>query len=143
MSDSNVRERLDRMESMLKRLIARTAPKQPTEDEKVFRDPKEKYWTGRSYVGASLGECPADYLRAYAKYRAACAWANRKEGDQAKAKYADKDDATARVATAWAEYREATATGDRPEPKQQRGAMPSMDEGAADKAAADDGDIPF
>lgn len=131
---------LDRIEALLKRLIVQTGPKRPADDEKIFRDPKEKYWQGESYEGCKLSEAPADYLRALAKYKGACAWANRKEGDPAKAKYADKDEATAKLATAWAEYREASGT-DVPAPA----GKPARKEPADDfgPPPGDDGDIPF
>ncbi len=101
---------LDRIEAMLKRIIAQTAPAKPMQDEKVFKDPKDKYWQGPSYIGRKLSECPSDYLEAYAKYKGACAWANRKEGDPAKAQYADKDDASAKLANEWASYLVATGS---------------------------------
>jgi hypothetical protein len=99
---------LMRLEMKIDRLLAQTGPKRPAEDEKVFKDPKEKYWDGDSYAGSRFSECPADYLRAMAKYKAACAWANRKEGDPSKAQYAERDDATAKLAREWADYQEAT-----------------------------------
>lgn len=102
--------RLSAIEGKINRLLAQSGPKRPSDDEKVYRDPKEKYWAGDSYAGARMSECPPDYLRALAKYKSACAWANRKEGDPAKAKYADKDEATSKLALAWAEYHEASGT---------------------------------
>lgn len=104
-------DRFEKLERKIDRLIAQTAPKRPAEDSKVFKDPGERYWqSSESYVGRQLSECPAPYLHATARYRAACAWANRKEGDPAKAKFADRDEATAKLAAAWADYREAGGT---------------------------------
>lgn len=122
-------EVLARIEAKLDQLLAQTAPKRPGDDEKIFRDPKEKYWQGESYEGCKLSEAPADYLRALARYKGACAWANRKEGDPAKAKYADKDEATAKLATAWAEYREATGEVVEPAPTGRPTSLPSDDLG--------------
>lgn len=129
---------LARLEKKVDKLIAQTAPRKPGDDEQVYKDPKEKYWTGESYAGCKLSECPADYLRAYAKYKNACAWANRKEGDPEKAKYADKDERSAKLASAWAQYREATSTEPEATPMPQGG--PSQQ--TFDQSDASD-DIPF
>jgi hypothetical protein len=129
---------LMRLEQKLDRLLMQTAPKRPGDDGKVFKDPKEKYWQGESYVGSRFSECPADYLRAMAKYKAACAWANRKEGDPTKAQYAEKDDASARLANLWADYQEATMVD---APPRQRTQKASADEFG--NAPGDDGEIPF
>jgi hypothetical protein len=128
---------LARLEAKLDRLLMQTGPKRPADDEKVFKDPKEKYWQGESFAGCKLSECPAEYLRAYAKYKSACAWANRKEGDPSKAQYADKDERSAKLANTWAEFREAsgTETSAPPAPKG-KPAQESFD-------TSDDGGIPF
>lgn len=128
---------LDRIEAMLKRLIAQTGPKRPGDDEQIFKDPKEKYWQGESYAGCKLSEAPADYLRAYAKYKSACAFMGRKEGDPEKLKYVERDEATAKLASRWAEYREASGTEEKatPAPKG-RPAQESFDR-------SDDPSIPF
>ncbi len=123
MSEANpFKEAFDLINAKLDRLLAQTGPKRPAGDEQIFKDPKEKYWDGESYAGGKLSEAPADYLYAYAKYKSACAWANRKEGDPKKAQYAEKDDTTAKLAIAWAEYRESTgATVTKaPAPKKQQ-----------------------
>lgn len=125
---------LMRIEGKLDRLLTQTAPRPPSGDEKVFKDPKEKYWPGESYIGSKLSECPANYLRAYAKYKGACAFMARKENDPAKMKYADKDEATAKLATAWADYRE--ANGD------PAAGMPAQPSAASEPSGVED-DIPF
>ena len=107
---------LDRIEAMLKRLLMQTAPKRPGDDEKIFRDPKEKYWQGASFVGSKMSECPADYLRAYAKYKSACAYMGRKESDPSKLQYAERDEKTAAAALAWADWRDALGGDDSPTP---------------------------
>jgi hypothetical protein len=127
---------LDRIESMIRRILVQTAPRTPSSDEKIFKDPKSTYWQGESYIGSKLSECPSDYLRAYAKYKAACAWACRKEGDRDKLQYAERDEATAKLATAWAEYRDATETGESPPPRSESGSTESGPIG-------EDGEIPF
>lgn len=71
-------------------------------DPEVRRDPSEKYWTGDSYTGRKLSECPADYLDAYAKYKDACAWGNDKDGSEKKKKYAEYDRRDAARARGWA-----------------------------------------
>lgn len=100
---------LMRIEQKLDRLLTQTAPRPPADDEVVGRDPSEKYWPGPPHKGSRLSECAPNFLRAYAKYRAACAWAARKnDADKPeKMKYAARDENTAKLATAWAEYREA------------------------------------
>lgn len=40
----------------------------------VRYDPKEKHWSGASYVGRRFSQCPADYLDAMAKSLEASAW---------------------------------------------------------------------
>lgn len=101
---------LARLEEKIDRLLRQTGPKRPADDEKIYRDPKDKYWQGESYAGCQMSEAAPDYLRALAKYKSACAFMARKEGDPSKAKYADRDEATAKLATAWAEYHEASGT---------------------------------
>jgi hypothetical protein len=107
-------EQANRIEAKLDRLLAMNGPKQPHDDEKIFKDPSAKYWPGRSYKDAKLSVCPADFLRAYAKYKDACAFMARKEADPEKAKYADRDAKSAALARAWADFRE--ASGDSPLP---------------------------
>lgn len=59
-------------------------------------DPKEKYWEGDSFIGCRPSECSVDYLDAQAKYLDACAFMARKNGDDKKAGYKEKDAARAR-----------------------------------------------
>lgn len=40
----------------------------------VRYDPKEKHWSGASFVGRRFSQCPADYLDAMAKSLEASAW---------------------------------------------------------------------
>ncbi len=130
---------LDRIEALMRQLIAQTAPKMPGEDEKVFRDPPAKYWEGESYAGNKMSECPADYLRALAKYKSACAFMNRKEADPAKAQYADRDDKTAATAKEWAAYQEASGGEVHtpvPKPAPKKTAPPVSND-------ADGDDVPF
>jgi hypothetical protein len=109
---------LMRLEQKLDRLLTQTGPKQPSDDGKVFKLPSAKYWNGSDFTGSKFSECSAEFLRAFAKYKGACAWANRKEGDPKKADYAVKDDAAAKLAIAWAEYKE--ASGEAPAPPTER-----------------------
>jgi hypothetical protein len=90
------------------RMLRFLAPKQPHEDEKIFKDPTPKYWNGESYKGAKLSETPSDYLRALANYKSACAFMARKEGKPDKIQYAERDEKLAALARQWAEYREAS-----------------------------------
>jgi hypothetical protein len=90
------------------RLLRFMAPKKPHEDEKIFKDPTPKYWNGESFAGSKLSETPADYLRALANYKSACAFMARKEGKPDKVQYAERDENTAKLARTWAEYREAS-----------------------------------
>jgi hypothetical protein len=71
-------------------------------DPEIRKDPTEKYWTGASYAGCRLSQCPADYLDAFAKYKDACAYAGEKEGSEKKKKYADYDRRDAARARGWA-----------------------------------------
>lgn len=124
-------DQLNRIEAKIDRLLAMNGPKQPHDDEKIYKDPSAKYWPGRSYKDAKLSVCPADFLRAYAKYKDACAFMARKEADPEKAKYADRDAKSAALARQWAEYRE--ASGESPPPVAPTGPEPQ----------GDLGDIPF
>jgi hypothetical protein len=71
-------------------------------DPEVRRDPSEKYWSGMSYAGKRLSECPPDYLDAFAKYRDSCAYNSEKDGSEAKKKYARYDRLDAARARGWA-----------------------------------------
>lgn len=62
-------------------------------------DPRERYWTGPSFVGYHFSETAPDYLDATAKYLDACAFMAAKESDeknQKSARYKRKDAARAR-----------------------------------------------
>lgn len=62
-------------------------------------DPRERYWTGPSFVGYHFSETAPDYLDATAKYLDACAFMAAKEPDeknQKSARYKRKDAARAR-----------------------------------------------
>jgi hypothetical protein len=62
-------------------------------------DPRERYWTGPSFVGYHFSETAPDYLDAMAKYLDACAFMAAKESDeknQKSARYKRKDAARAR-----------------------------------------------
>jgi hypothetical protein len=72
-------------------------------NEEIRRDPPSKYWSGESYAGRRMSECPADYLDAYAKYKNACAFMNEKEGKEDKAKYVGYDRKSAARARGWAQ----------------------------------------
>lgn len=123
---------LDRIEALMRKLIAQTAPKIPSGDEKVFKDPSEKYWAGESFKGCKLSECSAAFLRAYAKYKSACAFMGRKDNEPEKLKYVERDEVTAKLAIAWAEYREASG-------EQEAASEP----GVVSSTAEDSADVPF
>jgi hypothetical protein len=72
-------------------------------NEEIRRDPSAKYWSGASYAGQRMSECPADYLEAYGKYKDACAYMNQKEGKEEKAKYVGYDRKSAARARGWAQ----------------------------------------
>lgn len=105
-------------------------------DETIKRDPSAKYWSGDSYKDSPMSHCPADYLDAFAKYKDACAYANLKEGDAAKAKFADYDKRSARRARGWAAR---VRSGQVTPPVKQPAA--SNDYGG--QSDADDSDLPF
>lgn len=71
-------------------------------NEPVRKDPSAKYWTGQSYVGRRLSECPPDYLDAMAKYQSACAFMNEKSGDPERAKFIVYNRLDAARARGWA-----------------------------------------
>jgi hypothetical protein len=129
---------LDRIEAMLKRLLIQTGPRQPAEDEKVFKDLSAKYWNGDSFKGCRLSECSAAFLRAYARYKSACAYMGRKENKPEKLQYVERDEKSAKLAAEWAAYRE--ASGDA-EPAPSGVDQPARDLQSGD-FAGDDG-IPF
>lgn len=45
-------------------------------------DPKERYWTGASYVGQRFSECPSDYLLAMATGLEATVWGLNKGAEE-------------------------------------------------------------
>ena len=59
---------------------------------------KAKWWPEQPdpNIGYKFSECPPEYLDATAKYLGACAYMKRKEGDEKKAGYKDRDAARAR-----------------------------------------------
>lgn len=62
-------------------------------------DPRERYWSGPSFVGYHYSETAPDYLDAMAKYLEAVAYMSAKDADeksQKRAKYSAKDAARAR-----------------------------------------------
>lgn len=65
-------------------------------DPVVKYDLKPKYWDGESFIGKKMSECSPEYLDATAKYYGACAFMARKDGDEKKAGYKDKDAGRAR-----------------------------------------------
>lgn len=138
-------ERMASMEAKLDRLIAQTGPKRPRDDGKVFKDLKEKYWTGDSYAGCAFSECPADFLRAFAKYKHACVWAaneaHKKSGNADELKHVDKNNAQAALALEWAEYHEASGTtASAPLPPKGKATAPEDD---FRPPPDDQGEIPF
>lgn len=87
-------------------------------DPDIRKDPTAKYWSGTSYQGKKMSECPADYLEALAKYKDACAVMSAKEGTPDKLKYAGYDRRDAKRARAWAERKRKSGAdpfGQRPE----------------------------
>jgi hypothetical protein len=135
-----------RLESKVDRLLAMCGPKRPSEDGQIYKDPKEKYWTGESYAGCKFSECPPDYLRAFAKYKGACVWAakmaHEKSGDADELKYVGKNEGEAKLALAWAEFREASGSEATPAPAPK--GKPARNEPEDDFGPPPDGEeIPF
>jgi len=132
---------LDRIEALMKKLVAQTAPRQPSEDSKVFKALSSKYWNGDDYTGNKFSECAPEFLRAMAKYRGACVWAAKKKysetKDEKELEYVSKNEATAKLATAWAEYHEASGSA---EPAPVRKAAPQAGD---EYGLTDDTDVPF
>lgn len=102
---------LDGQSAIMSMLRSQPSGKPGSEDEPVAEDndldgdygnpeirfdPKPKYWNGASFAGKRFSECTAEYLDAMAKYLKACAWGARKDGDDKKAGYKEKDAARAR-----------------------------------------------
>jgi hypothetical protein len=71
-------------------------------DPRVRKDPSAKYWTGESHVGMPLSACSPEYLDAFAKWKDACAYMNRKDGSEEKLKYAGYEEKDAARARGWA-----------------------------------------
>lgn len=82
----------------------------PYGDPEIRKDPSPKHWSGTSYAGKKMSQCPADYLNAFAKWKDACVYMKMKELEtltdpQAIAdttKYAGYDRKDAARARAWA-----------------------------------------
>ena len=102
--------KIDEALLLLKTLLRQTGPKRPMADEKIFKDPSPKHWSGELYAGRQMSETPAEYLRAFAKYKGACAYMARKENDPSKVQYADRDEKSAKLAEDWVAFKEATET---------------------------------
>lgn len=103
---STVEERLAALEAKVAGLIEAAQPADidgKFGDPDIRKDPSVKYWSGESYQGKKMSQCPPDYLEAFAKYKDACAHMNEREGDPAKAKYVGYDRRDAKRARAWAE----------------------------------------
>ena len=93
---------LDRIEAMLKILVAQA---RPDFDPKVFSDPRE--WQGDSCKDKLFSECPAPYLDQLALMYAAFRRKSEKEGtklNNGKSK-ADWDHKLEKTATEWARYK--------------------------------------
>jgi hypothetical protein len=71
-------------------------------DPTIRYDPKEKYWTGRSYAGYRFSETEPDYLDATSKYLDACAYMFAKDQDEKKRKTARYKTLDAARARGWA-----------------------------------------
>ena len=99
-------------------------------NEKIRKMPSAKYWQGADYTDAVMSDCPADFLKAYAKYKGACAYMTRKNGDPEKLKYAGYDDKSAARALGWAARNEG------------KKAAPKAPEGFQGNFGEDDG-MPF
>lgn len=107
-------------------------------DPVVRKDPTARYWTGASYGGCQLSECPPDYLDAFAKYKDACAYVNEKEGKAEKQKYVEYDRRDAARARGWA----ARLRGGGWKPKTGGGKGPPVSDEDYDDAGGGD-DTPF
>lgn len=103
---STVEERLAALEAKVAGLIEAAQPADidgKFGDPDIRKDPSVKYWSGESYQGKKMSQCPPDYLEAFAKYKDACAHMNEREGNPEKAKYVGYDRRDAKRARAWAE----------------------------------------
>jgi hypothetical protein len=131
-------EALARIEAKLDRLLAQTGPRKPREDGKVFKDLKEKYWTGESYAGCAFSECSPDFLRAFAKYKLACVWAAndafKKTGKQDELSHVEKNTAEAKLAHDWAEFQEASGNA---------ASAPKLAPRTVEREADEDAQVPF
>ena len=114
MSDAAMAARLTAIEARLAALEAAGAKPVASSDSNAvaddrdldseYGDPvirfglKEKYWKEQPdpNIGYKFSECSPEYLDATAKYLSACAYMKRKEGDEKKAGYKDRDAARAR-----------------------------------------------
>jgi hypothetical protein len=96
-------------------------------NEKIRKMPSAKYWQGADFTDCVMSDCPADFLRAFAKYKGACAYMNEKNADPEKAKYIGYDRKSAARALGWAARNEG-----KPAPKAK-----------ADAFDGDDAELPF
>lgn len=119
-------------------------------------DPKEKYWTGASYVGRRFSECPSDYLLAMATGLEATVWGLEKgakeDPDEAesklkKAKFKSLDAARAR---GWAKRNASAQQAPQASPaapaRQPRQSVPQGPPKAVQddySEFGDDSDVPF
>lgn len=126
--------KIDELHAMLKALLRQTGPKRPMGDEKIFKDPSAKHWNGDLYAGRQMSEAPPDYLRAFAKYKGACAYMARKENDPTKTQYADRDEKSAKLAEEWVAFKEATEDAPKQAPRASAPQYTSDDDG---------GELPF
>lgn len=99
-------------------------------DEEIKRMPSAKYWPGEDFTGRRMSETTVQFLEAFAKYKNACAWANEKEGNPDKAKYAGYDRKSAARARGWAQ-------------RLKNGWTAPATSSGGDFPADDGGDIPF
>lgn len=110
-----IEEKIDRILAILEAQPRATtaAPQPPTVadasdldgqygDEEIRKMPSQKYWQGDDFTGRRMSTLPSDFLRAFAKYKSACAYMTRKDGNPEKQKYAGYDDKSAARALGWA-----------------------------------------
>ncbi len=101
----NIEERMALLESKVAILLDDVQPADidgQYGDPDIRKDPSPKYWSGISYAGKKMSQCPPDYLDALAKYKDVCAFMSIKEGTPEKLKYAGYDKRDAKRARAWA-----------------------------------------
>ncbi len=82
----------------------------PYGDPEIRKDPSVKHWSGESFAGKKMSQCPADYLNAFARWKDACVYMKTKELEKLTdaaaiadvTKYAGYDRKDAARARAWA-----------------------------------------